>query len=445
MKKIRKVKVWDARWVHELASPGGELHEVFRPLWRVPPRSIRAALAEKHEDDTCDRTVKAARSLPDRELTQVARATPQLGKVLDNFDQRLPQRWVELMRWAHWVAMSLIPPEMPALRHAFEALIEHEPQLHVAPYYPNRDHLVHQIADAGLALDLHRRGRERRPRYDDVDWRLLCEVVPGLTEANRVEVTEAGLALAGLTHDIGYLRYIGAAARERLSNIFGVSVPAPGVEPNDLLRIFSGTLVENMLTRPRQAVDGLVVDLYQAAWKRGLHGPLAAMVIASVARGLRLEGRSVPVIDGILQVAASAAFLHELHPTKESEENPNRPLAVREARRCVRRYRWPALFRIVDDMQCWFRPELRAEVASLGQLDRTEMDLGAKRVELRRGVIRIIRGRPRRGGDHRGSDEADGLNYLRNYLAKGSQAALFETLGIESVESIDESEAAREP
>ncbi len=436
---------YTATWVHEQVRPTGELTKVFQLLSRVPPRAIRATRAELREVNLMKEMEAAVDRLPERELKQMQAASIDLGEVLTNFEQRLPRKWVDLMCWGHWVATSLLPLDMPGLRNAFEALIEHEPQLHLEPYYPNRDHLVHQIADSCLAVDLHRRAARSRRDYDQPDWELLQKCVPGLEDKHRDEVVEAGLALAGLTHDIGYLRYVGATARERLAAIFGVTAPAVSMEPRDLARLFAGSLLDRMLAPdpldPTKTVgDGNLVDIYQAAWKKGDHGPFSATVLASVGRGLALEGRSIPVIEAALQVAAAAAYCHELHPTKDEEDDSYRPAVIAEARRRLKGFRWPALFRIVDEMQCWFRPELRSD--DNGDTTRVSMGARSLRYEGKRLIItsemteedeQALKTRfP--GAKARGGKEAKALRHLRRYLAKDA-GVLFQALGINDIQA----------
>jgi hypothetical protein len=448
----------DATAVVRLASPDGELPRIFKPLWQVPPRSITVAAElageearlralQHHFDDWRDPDSYVRQlcgEVPDHELIWLAAHPHNLTQVFDNYSRLLPRRWVELLTWGHWVAMYLIPPDLPALRHAFEALLEIEPQLHVDAYHPNRDHVVHQIADACLAAKLYQRANRLTRDFDDLDWACLQPVVPESahwSRPQREQVTCAGLALAGLTHDVGYIRYVGAVARERLATVFGVAAPPPSIAPWDLMRVFGGTLLERMLARPTAAredqlkehrkqhpekarnitdgIDGIVVDLYQTAWRRDDHGPLSAFVLASVARGLRLEGRTIPELEAVLQIAIAAAFLHELHFNKP--EHREAPRSIREARERLKRYRWPSLFRIVDDLQCWFRPKLIASQASGG----SDIDLGAEGFAIEGHTLTV-----RCGPGGRGATESRELEYLRR---EGGARSVFDALGIGAI------------
>jgi hypothetical protein len=311
----------------------------------------------------------------ERRLRYVEPPRLELSRVFEKYGKRLPVVWQRWLWWTHRCYEHALPRDVPALLEAFEALIAVEAQLQVDGKYPNRDHVVHQLADAEVAVKLHALAH---PGFDDADWKELARAVPGVAAVDRDAVTRCGLALAGMFHDIGYLRYVGASARHALATAFGLAAPGPTFDLWEVMGDLGGTYLDRILWRSGAASsDGLVADVFAFAWDNGWHGTLSARVLASTARRLRVEGRTTPQVEAALQIATASAFCHELHALEHAHEAV--PRAVEAARDRIRGYAWPALFRIVDELQCWFRPEL---VPSSNNAEAAHLTYGADGVEL---------------------------------------------------------------
>jgi hypothetical protein len=334
------------RLPHDQAVERAHVDRLHRRLRDKPPPMSEATRLAAYEARMIDERERRLRYL---ELHRL-----DLKSVFEKYGERLPTAWQRWLWWAHRCYEHALPRDLPALLEAIEALIAVEAQLQVDGRHPNRDHVVHQLADAEVAAKLH---AVATPGFDDRDWNLLSEAVPRAAALDRGKVTRCGLALAGMFHDIGYLRYVGAFARHALSASFGLVAPGPTFDLWEVIANLGGTYLDRILwRRDTSASDGLVADVFAFAWDNGWHGALSAMVLASTARRLRIEGRSTPQVEAALQIATAAAFFHELHAVKPAHDAV--PRAVAEARERIQGYAWPVLFRIVDELQCWFRPEL---------------------------------------------------------------------------------------
>lgn len=349
------------------------LADVLQPLTRVPskpPRVLHDAAVERARLDRLRRRLKSdpprAGSATEaayqrrmelerqRALRYVGQPRLDMNRVFEKYGKRLPMSWQRWLWWTHRCYEHALPRDVPALLEGIEALIAVEAQLHVDSSYPNRDHVLHQLADAEVAAKLH---AVAAPGFDDRDWSTLVDAIALPHDVDRALITRCGLAIAGMFHDIGYLRYVGASARSALASTFGLVTPAPSVSPWDVMATFQGTYLDRILWEPRDtSTDGLVADVFAFGWEVGWHGPLSAMVIASTARHLRNEGRATPEVEAVLQIATAAAFLHELHALEPEHEAV--PSSIATARQRIAGYAWPVWFRIVDELQCWFRPTL---------------------------------------------------------------------------------------
>lgn len=400
----------DKRALVEFAAPRGSgdspLKAVFHALVRdarPPPLGI-AFLTEMERHNMA----ALASTLIADDALHASQSRAAIEDVLAGYRKRLPLHWREWLLWSHWVYSYSLPPSLAPLLEAIEALITVEGQLQYDALHPNRDHIVHQIGDALTAITLHERASGLRPGYDDADWRQLSGCVRGLDDRERQGVTRAGLALAGMFHDVGYLRYVGASTRQVLAARFSVMAPPPVLDLWDAARVFDGTYLAAILGGTKMAVE-----VFAHAWALQWHGPLAAFVLASVAQQLRAEGRSSPVLEGSLQIAAAAAFLHELHPVSAKDRSPKRrPQRIVDVVSRLDDLAWPALFRIVDEVQCWGRPYLRPAIAG------STLDYGARQVVIDGDKLRIY---------GPSAKEVEALEYLR---AHTKASAVFHALAI---------------
>ena len=365
------------------------LDTVLAPLGDVPvhvPRVLHDQAVERVLLDRLQRRLKSERPEErsrriqydermelerERHLRYADMPRLDMNRVFEKYGERLPMTWQRWLWWSHRCYEHALPRHVPALLEGIEALIAVEAQLHVDSQYPNRDHVLHQLADAELAVKLH---LVATPGFDNRDWETLKEAVPAAAPLDQGTVTRCGLALAGMFHDIGYLRYVGASARTALASTFGLVVPGPSIDPWEVMATFAGTYLDRILWHPRdKSTDGLVADVFAFAWEAGWHGPLSAMVLASTARRLRHEGRATPKVEAALQIATAAAFLHELHALKPAHEAV--PAVIAVARKRIAGYAWPVWFRIVDELQCWFRPTLAP--CKKPEFERSMLDYGA--------------------------------------------------------------------
>jgi len=350
------------RVLHDQAVERARLDQLQHRLRSAPPK------AQAPQRIAYDQRVELER---ERHLRYVGQPRLDMNRVFEKYGKRLPITWQRWLWWSHRCYEHALPREIPALLEGIEALIAVEAQLHVDSQYPNRDHVLHQLADAELAVKLH---LVATPGFDDRDWETLVAVVPAAANLDRGAVTRCGLALAGMFHDIGYLRYVGASARHTLASTFGLVAPSPSIDLWEVMATFAGTYLDRILWRPGDnSTDGLVADVFAFALEAGWHGPLSAMVMASTARHLRNEGRATPEVEAALQIATAAAFLHELHALEPAHAAV--PAAISHARDRIAGYAWPVWFRIVDELQCWFRPTLAPGAAP--DVDRAALDYGA--------------------------------------------------------------------
>ncbi|MBL8622464.1 MAG: hypothetical protein JNK64_14220 [Myxococcales bacterium] len=361
-----------------------------------------------------------------RVLRYTGRPRSDIHRVLANYGKRLPLEWQRWLWWTHWCYEQAIPVDLPLLLDSIEALIAVEAQLQVDGNHPNRDHIVHQLADAEVAVNLH---HIATPGYDDGDWDYLRASV-GLLPSDRQPVTRAGLCLAGMFHDLGYLRYVGASARQALATNFGIAAPVPSFELWSVMESFAGSYLDRILSHGGHS-DGLVADVFRFGWDNAWHGPLSALVLMGAARRVELEGRASPRMSGALQVAAAAAFLHELHPGKPDDVIA--PVAIREARRRIRDFAWPALFRIVDELQCWCRPKLvpdtAGEVIDPTYPMRSTLHFGARGASIAGTTMTI---QVQQKGDAKG--EVGVLRFLcGDAQDPGSAHAMFKALGVTNI------------
>lgn len=335
-----------------------QLREVLSPLHDVPLQTSAVAFVAHLGRARTIQTHSAAKAAGATRLAQVPPTSLDMNDVFKNYEKRLPQEWIRWMSWAHWAYVEALPHQIPDLRDAIEALIAVESQLHVSSAHPNRDHVVHPLADAELAVALYDLARTRRPRFDDRDWVVLRECVPGLANdvTTRARVVRCGLALAGLFHDVGYLRYIGEAERIQLGRL-GIVAPPSAFDLWSTPAIFADSYLDRVL-----GGDARFGDLFDWGLNTGKHGPFAAFMLASTALRLRSEGRLPPEVDAAFQLAAAAAALHEVHGERGSAWPSIEPIA-QMLRGTARRpgWHWPGLFRIVDDLHCWARPSLVPE------------------------------------------------------------------------------------
>lgn len=369
------------------------LHDVLAPLRTISPQAPRVLHDRAMERFRLDRLRRrferespTVGSVPhdeykrgvalecERRLRYASQARYSMNRVFEKYGERLPLTWQRWLWWSHRCYEYVLPRDLPALLEGIEALIAVEAQLHVDSQYPNRDHVLHQLADAELAVKLH---VVAQPGFDDLDWEMLVKTVPAAERFDRdarEAVTRCGLALAGMFHDIGYLRYVGASARDSLASTFGMLAPRPSIDPWEVMATFAGTYLDRILWQDHDdGTDGLVTDVFMHAWEAGWHGPLSAMVLSSTARRLRNEGRSTAEVEASLQIAAAAAFLHELHALKRADIPA--PAAILRARERIVGYAWPTWFRIVDELQCWFRPTLAP--CAVPDVRRATLDYGA--------------------------------------------------------------------
>jgi hypothetical protein len=333
------------------------LRTVLSPLHDVPQRTPAVAFVADLGRARTVQTRAAAKAAGATRLAQVPPTSLDLNDVFKNYEKRLPQEWIRWMSWAHWAYVDALPHQIPDLRDAIEALIAVESQLHVSSKHPNRDHVVHPLADAELAVALYDLARARRPRFDSHDWSVLRESVPGLTDtrATRARVVRCGLALAGLFHDVGYLRYIGEAERIQLGRL-GIVAPPSAFDLWSTPPIFADSYLDRVL-----GGDARFGDLFDWGLNTGKHGPFAAFMLASTALRLRSEGRLPPEVDAVFQLAAAAAALHEVHGVDCSAWPSIERIASRLRGTARKGWSLPGLFRIVDDLHCWARPSLVPE------------------------------------------------------------------------------------
>ena len=259
-----------------------------------------------------------------RVLRHVERPRADIHHVFLNYAKRLPSEWQRWLWWAHWCYENALPRDLPLLLDAIEALVAVEAQLQVDGGHVNRDHIVHQLADAEVAVKLH---DAATPGYDDSDWSCLRDCAR-LSDMDRMSVTRAGLCLAGMFHDVGYLRYVGASARQALATGFGIAAPMPTIEPWAVMESFAGGYLDRILS-VRGRSDGLVVDVFRFGWDHGWHGPLSALVLTGSARRVqRALGRSV-VRSGELRPAPARRPLRAGRP----HPRPSQRLGHRRRRR----------------------------------------------------------------------------------------------------------------
>ena len=317
-------------------AAGLQLRSVLKPLWELRAAPLAQRHRTAHERDLTERLRRRLRAVPptalrpdlrslhdrrmfdegEADLRLRYRAAPPagLGRVFAQYGKRLPTAWQRWLWWAHRCYEHAIPRTVPALIEAFEALIAIEAQLQVDGNHANRDHVVHQLADAELAVKLH---TAAAPGFDDHDWDALCAAVPSaraLDPSTRAEVTRCGLALAGLFHDVGYLRYVGDGARHALSTGFGLAAPGPSFDLWEVMRELAGTYLDHILSPGAGGSDGLVAELFAFAWENGWHGALSARLLISVGRKLRGEGRATPRVDAAMYWKAYAQDRLGLRP-----------------------------------------------------------------------------------------------------------------------------------
>lgn len=407
---------------------GRTLQQVLQPLRRVRPLPPPVRVEQRRSGRRRTQVVNAQEVLRNNPVspvrwqwmqsqfaaTSLRRST--LETALEQYSRRLPRMWVELVS-STWDVYERRFRDLPFLLDAMRSLILVEGQLQVSAEKANRDHILHQLADgfmgarlahlleddgapgeAGRAADFEVVGLERCLRRLGLGSGIDCTAL---------ELWEAGLCVAGLFHDVGYVRYVAESGLQAMRDVF--QHPVSGVSPRDaegLASLFMDSHIVEMLAAAYEDDDveldaararalALVLDLYDHGWQQKNHGPLSATILLEAAQRLRLDARQTPGAEAVLQLAATAAFAHELHPLRKRKKGRQLVLypAVAEFLSVAGQAALPLIFRMVDELQCWYRPCLVPSPANrvgappvpgrFGSSDRaTYLSLGANRVEI---------------------------------------------------------------